>query len=134
MKYDAPHQSWCPLWHSPTLKIKHSSRKRFLEKKSETVINTCLSLIKHHWKKMVEIPQKLDFFIGNIHNFKRKVKQFVKKYYTICLIDLANKLYDVEKFFDFFMTRLLWWAANVVTGHEWQMNLSIVPNVLTTRH
>ena len=56
---------------------------------------------------MVEIPQKLDFFIWNIHNFERKVKQFVKKYYTICLIDLADKLYDVEKFFDFFMTRLL---------------------------
>ena len=50
-------------------------------KKSETVINTCVSLIKQHWKKMAEIPQKHDFLTWSIQNFIRKVKQFVREYY-----------------------------------------------------
>ena len=33
-------------------------------KKSETVINTCVSLIKQHCKKMAEIQQKHDFSLG----------------------------------------------------------------------
>ena len=44
--------------------MKPLSRKLFLEKnpeKLETVINTCVSLIKQHWKKMAEIPHKRDF-------------------------------------------------------------------------
>ena len=45
------------------------------------LINTCVSLIKQHWKKMAEVPQKHDFFTRNIQNFVRKVKQFVRKYY-----------------------------------------------------
>ena len=43
----------------------------------EIVINTCVSLIKQHWKKMAEIPQKHDFLTGIIENFVRKVNQFV---------------------------------------------------------
>ena len=49
--------------------------------KSETVIDTCVSLIKQDWKKMTEIPQKRDFLTRSIQNFIRKVKQFVTKYY-----------------------------------------------------
>ena len=40
----------------------------------------CLLLIKQHWKKMAEIPQKRDFLTWSIQNFIRKVKQFVGKY------------------------------------------------------
>ena len=51
-------------------------------KKSETIVNTCVLLIKEHWKKMSEIPQKLDFITWSIQKFIRKVKQFVGKYIT----------------------------------------------------
>ena len=50
----------------------------FKKKKSETVIKT--SLIKQHWKKMAEIPQKGDFLTWSIQNVVSKVKQFVRKY------------------------------------------------------
>ena len=52
--------------------------KLFLEKKkkkkSENVINTCVSLIKQHCQKMAEIPQKRDFLTWSIQNFVRKKK------------------------------------------------------------
>ena len=51
-------------------------------KKSETVVNTWVSLKKQHLKKMAEIPQKHDFLTWSIQNFARKVKQFVRKYIT----------------------------------------------------
>ena len=35
-------------------------------------------------------------------NFRKKVKEFVRKYYTTSLIDLANKLYGVEKMISFY--------------------------------
>ena len=44
---------WAPLH-------KMISRKK-ISQKMENVINTCVSLIKQHWKKMMEIPQKRDF-------------------------------------------------------------------------
>ena len=47
---------------------------------------------------MAEIPQEFDFLTWTILNFVRKLKQVVKKIYTTWLIDLANKLYDLEKF------------------------------------
>ena len=47
---------------------------------------------------MAEIPQKHDFRTWSIQNFVRKVKQFVRKYYSTWWIDLANKLYEAEKF------------------------------------
>ena len=47
---------------------------------------------------MAEIPQERDFLTWSIHNFVKKVKQFVWKYYTTWLIDFANKSHDVEKF------------------------------------
>ena len=66
---------------SPHWKVKASSRKWFPEKnpeKSETVINTCASIIKYYWKKMTEIPQERDFLTFSIQNLVRKVKQFVR--------------------------------------------------------
>ena len=33
--------------------------------------------VKHHWKKMAEIPQECDFHTWSIQNFVRKVKQLV---------------------------------------------------------
>ena len=100
-----PHQNWCPSHGAPTphWKVKPLSRKRYLEKrpkKLETVIDTCVSFIKRHWKKLANISQKRDFLTLRIQNVIRKVKQFVRKYYTTWLNDLANKLYDVEKFLD----------------------------------
>ena len=87
--------------------MKPPSRILFLEQnpeKSETVINNnCVLLLKQHWKKMAEILQKRDFLTWSIQNFVRKVKQFVRKYIT-WLIDLANKIYDVEKLLISFYT------------------------------
>ena len=56
---------------------------------------------------MAEIPQKRDFLTWSIQNFVRKVKQFVRKYYITWLIDLANKLYDVEKTLDYPLHHIL---------------------------
>ena len=87
--------------------MKPPSRILFLEQnpeKSETVINNnCVLLLKQHWKKMAEILQKRDFLTWSIQNFVRKVKQFVRKYIT-WLIDLANKIYDVDKLLISFYT------------------------------
>ena len=47
---------------------------------------------------MEEIPQEFDFLTWIILNFVRKLEQFGKKIYTAWLIDLANKLHDLEKF------------------------------------
>ena len=55
-------------------------RKKKL-KKSETAINTCIVIIKQHWKKMAEVSEECDFITWNNQNFVWKVKQFVKKYY-----------------------------------------------------
>ena len=46
---------------APPLKSKTPFQEmipRKKQKKSGTVINTCISLIKQLWKKMAEIPQK----------------------------------------------------------------------------
>ena len=56
---------------------------------------------------MAEIPQERDFLTWSIQEFVRKVKQFVRKYYITWLIDLTNKLYDVEKFLISFLCHLL---------------------------
>ena len=52
---------------------------------------------------MAEILHKRDFLTWSIQSFVKKVKQFLIKYITL-LIDLANKLYDVEKFLISFYT------------------------------
>ena len=71
---------------APHWKVKHPSRKLIIEKKPqkklETVIVTCVSLMKQHWRKMAEIPQKCDFLTWSIQNFIRKVKQFARKTLT----------------------------------------------------
>ena len=73
IKVDALPPSFAPLKIEPLQLInKAPSKKWFLEKKpkkSETVINTCVSLIKQHWKKIAEIPQKQDFLTWSIQNF-----------------------------------------------------------------
>ena len=56
---------------------------------------------------MAEVTQKRDFLTWSIQSFLRKVKEFVRKYYITWLIHLANKLYDVEKFFDLILCHLL---------------------------
>ena len=66
-------------------------------KKSEkSLILVTVSLTKEHWKKVTDITQKRDFCTWSIYSFVGKVKQYVRKYYITSLIDLANKLYDVE--------------------------------------
>ena len=86
--WSLPHYNRCSPWGTTPSPFKNelpSSRKWFLEKnkKLKTVINTCVSLVKQHWKKMAEIPQKQDFLTWSIQNFIRKVKLFVRKYYII---------------------------------------------------
>lgn len=47
---------------------KKKTLKWFLEKsfkKLEAAINTCVLLIKQHWKKIAEITQKCVFFLEN---------------------------------------------------------------------
>ena len=56
---------------------------------------------------MAQILQKRDFLAWSIQNFVRKKKQFVRKYYFTWLIDLANKLIDVENFLDFILCHVL---------------------------
>ena len=51
---------------------------------------------------MAEIQQEHDFFTWSIQNFVRKMKKKKTKKQTvlenIILLDLANKLYDTDKF------------------------------------
>ena len=51
---------------------------------------------------MAEIQQEHDFFTWSIQNFVRKMKKTTTKKQTvlenIILLDLANKLYDTDKF------------------------------------
>ena len=37
-------------------------------------MNTCISIIKQHWKKIAEIQQEHDFLIWSIQNFVRALK------------------------------------------------------------
>ena len=90
-----------PHTHTHTLKNEASFQKL------ETVINNCVSLIKQHWKKMTVIPQKRNFLNQSIQNFVRKVKEFVTKYSITWLVELANKLYDIETFLDFILCHVL---------------------------
>ena len=67
--------------------MKPPIRKSFLEKRPEKS-DTAITLIKQHWRKLAEIPQKSDFFTNSIQSFVIKMKQFVRKYYiTIILLD-----------------------------------------------
>ena len=72
-----PHQNQCPLpMGCPPLKINapppptlKSEASWNIEKKPEklgTDINTCVSIIKQHWRKMAEIPQEHDFLTWGI--------------------------------------------------------------------
>ena len=85
LKIKAPNlRNNLPYW-----KVKSTSRIWFLEKyfeKSETVIDTCVSIIKQYWKKTAEIPQECDFITWSNRNFVQKVKQFLKQYHVTWLI------------------------------------------------
>ena len=83
----SPYLKMKPLIEKETLLPGNNSYKKNLQK-IETVINTCVSLIKRHWKKMIEIPQRHVFLTWSIQNFVRKVPQFVRKCYITRLIDL----------------------------------------------
>ena len=84
--YETPYQNRCPhiKIESPIReitssamrhwKMKLTSTKWFTEKileKLETVINTCFSIIKQHWKKMEQIRQEPDFITWSMLNFKK---------------------------------------------------------------
>ena len=58
-------------------------------------------------KATLQISQKRDFLTWNIQNFVRKMKHLVRIYYITRLIDLPNKLYDVETFIDFILCHVL---------------------------
>ena len=66
---------------------------------------------------MAEIPQKLDFLTWIIQNFVRKVQQFVRKYYIIWSIDLANKLYN-RKILDFILCHIGVGIKKKILFHE----------------
>ena len=83
LKNEAPELENIPPLHH--WKVKLPSRKWFLEKKTLQI---------HHENVSVQ-------------NFVRKVKQFVRKYSFTWLIDLANKLHDIEKILDFIVCHLL---------------------------
>ena len=69
----------------PNGEIQEMSTRKNSEK-SETVINTWVSIIKQQWKKITEIPEEHDFLTWGIQTFVRKVKPFVRKYYITGLI------------------------------------------------
>ena len=103
IKTDAPHgvpphlnmksHKWKP---TRPLKSEAPSRKWFLEKKPTKIRNTCFTH-KTTLKKDGRNSTKTWFSPLSIQNFVIKVKRFVRKYYITWLIDLPNKLYDVEK-------------------------------------
>ena len=68
------------------------------QKKSETVINTYVSLMKKHWKKMAEIPEEHIFSLGAFKIMSEKRNS---------LFYLANKLYDRNIFLFHFSQVLL---------------------------
>ena len=73
---------------APHLKSRAPFQKK-KQNKSETVINTCASLIKQHWKKMAEIPQK--FSLGVFKILSEKWNNLLKMlYYLINLLKLTN--------------------------------------------
>ena len=68
-----PHQNRCPPLKNEAIPIcktttvpwkSEVSFQKMIPKKtsekSETLINTCVSIIKQHWKKIVEITQEYD--------------------------------------------------------------------------
>ena len=81
------------------LKSEAPSKKWFLEKntkKLESVINTCVSIIKQHWKKMAKIPEESDSLAWSMQNVARKVKQFASRYYitsTVVFLKIFLKIF-----------------------------------------
>ena len=67
-------EKWSPL-------PGNDPRKKPLKNQKLSSILVTVSLIKQHWKKMTDIPQKRDFRTWSIHSFVGKVKQHVRKYY-----------------------------------------------------
>ena len=65
-----------PPWGTPHLKMKPLPPLQMIPTKKYpknwTVINTCILLLKEHWKKLAKIPQKCDFLSWSIQNFIKK--------------------------------------------------------------
>ena len=59
------------------------SRKKY-PKNWKLPFNTYVSLIKQHWKKLAEIPQKRDFLTCSIQNFTKKPNSLLE---IIILLD-----------------------------------------------
>ena len=55
---------------------------------------------------MAEITQEHDFLTWSIQNFVTEVKQCVRKYHITWLIDLGNKLHEIENL-DFILCQVL---------------------------
>ena len=108
---DGPHG--CPAFKNvvvnwkptlPPLKNKASFQEMIPGKNHEKLeTNNCVLIIKQQWKKIAETPQERDFLTWTIQYVVRIAKQFVRNYYITWLVDLANKLYDVEKSWFHFM-------------------------------
>ena len=81
LKNEAPPESEKQTHHWKAKRFQGNDSQKKSHEKWETIINTCASIIKQHWKKMAEIPQERDFLTCTIQNLVRKVKQFVRKYY-----------------------------------------------------
>ena len=69
IKNEAPHLKNKPIHR----KVKPLSRKLFLQKKPEKS-ETCVSIIKQHWKKMAEIPQECNFLTWSIQKYVKKTE------------------------------------------------------------
>ena len=122
-KEGPPSEKQPPHW-----KVKLPSRKWFLEKKPpklETVINSCISVIKQHWKKIAEIPQECDFFTWSIQNVVRKVKQFARKYYITWWITWLV-VFDVVLLMVLFCSFLLCFAPRLSLLGWLKLNLALL--------
>ena len=62
----------------PLLLKSEAPLQEIIPRKIGNCHHTCVSIIKQHWKKRVEIPKEHDFLTWSIQNFVRKVEQFVR--------------------------------------------------------
>ena len=83
-------EKWSPL--------PGNDSKNKTQKNQKLSLILVFSIVKQHYKKMTKTPQKCDFLTLSIQNIVRKVEQFVRKSYITWLIDLVNKIYDVDCF------------------------------------
>ena len=68
LKNEPPPPPTTPIWETnPPLKSEAPFQEMIPRKKpQQTVINTCVSIMKQHWKKMAEIPTNVILSLGAI--------------------------------------------------------------------